>query len=86
MLYSHNSQFITFELDGKAIAMHRDSTIEVQCGKGKGSYKTKASFKAVEFGRAVMHYNMINIGNGYKKRLICKTLNKPTLARSVSYV
>lgn len=84
MLHSHNSIFLTFELDGRSIAMHIDSQIEIQLGRGRGAYKTKLTFSALQFGRAVMHYNALNIGNGYKKRLVCKSLNKPVLARSIS--
>jgi hypothetical protein len=73
-----------FNLDGKMICFHKDNTILVEVGKGKGSYKTKYSFKAQDFAKAVMHYNGINIGNGYKKRLICNELNKPLLARQIS--
>lgn len=79
-----NNPFYEYELDGKKIAFHAQSKIEVQLGKGKSSYKTKYSFAASDFGRAVMHYNMLNTHSGYKKRLVCFGLNKPILARSLS--
>jgi hypothetical protein len=84
MIHSYNSEFLTFELDGRSIAFHKTSQIEIQVGRGKNAYKTSLSFNAKDFGRAVMYYNSINIGKGYKKRLICKTLNKPLLARTIS--
>jgi hypothetical protein len=31
-----------------------------------------------------MHYNCINIGRGYKKRLIAPSMNRPLLARAFS--
>lgn len=45
-----------------------NTTCLVQVGKGKGSYKTRYSFD--NENRARMWYKCINIGNGYKKRLI----------------
>lgn len=76
-----DKQFYEHELDGKRIVFHHTSIIELQESKGKGSYKTVAQFNAAEFNRAVMHYNMKAAHNGYNKRLICRTLNKPVLAR-----
>lgn len=70
-----------YELDGKKIAFHKTSIIEIQESKNKGSYRTVATFEAAEFGRAIMIYNMKSAHNGWNKRLICKTLNKPVLAR-----
>ncbi len=68
-------------LDGKRIAYSSETSFYVQIGKGeKGSYKTKYSFKG-NLAQAVLYYNAINIGNGYKKRLFCPNFNKPVLAR-----
>lgn len=78
-------EFYYYNLDGKKIAFHRSSIIELQESKGKGKYKTILSFEASEFGRAVMHYQMKSAHNGYNKRLICKSLNKPVIARYLSY-
>ncbi len=75
---------ITQELNGKKIAYHSETTFYVQIGKGKkGSYKTSWSFTG-NLARAVMYYNGLNIGNGYKKRLVCWDMNKPLLARQFS--
>jgi len=79
-------QLLENELDGKKIAYSSETVFLVQVGRwAKGSYKTRASFKG-SLGRAVMHYNMINIGNGYKKRLVMIG-GKPreVLARRTSY-
>jgi len=44
----------------------------VQVGRGrKGAYQTRYSFDSVS--RAEFWYECINIGNGYKKRLITRT-------------
>lgn len=76
--------FKTAELDGKRIAYTRDTVFSVQSGRNrKSSYKTRMSFTG-NLGQAVMWYNSLNIGNGYKKRLVCHTFNKPILARAFS--
>jgi hypothetical protein len=72
------------ELDGKEIVYNSSTEFLVQVGKGKkGSYKTKYSFVG-NLLQAVMWYNGINIGNGYKKRLYCPAMNKPILAKAAS--
>ena len=77
-----------YELDGKKIALHRDAEVMVQIGKDnkhrRGKYNQTVWFKGSTFGQAVMHYNMINIGNGYKKRLYVSALTRPTVAREFS--
>lgn len=40
----------------------------IQVGKDKGSYKTRWSID--DEGQAWLYYSSINIGNGYKKRLV----------------
>ena len=82
---NNTSEFYHYELNGKQIAFHKTSIIKIQIGWGRQGYKTKNAFGPSEFARAVITYNGINIGNGYKKRLYCETLNEPVLARAVSY-
>ena len=77
--------FYSYVFNNQPVIFFHDAIIELQLGKGKSSYKTKYQFNAAEFDRAVFHYNAINIGNGYKKRLLCRTINKPILARSISF-
>lgn len=49
-----------------------DRIFHVQLGQGKkGAYTTRYSFDSV--GQAEFWYVGINIGNGYKKRLITST-------------
>lgn len=67
-------------IDGKRIAYSNMTEFLVQVGQGKGSYKTKYTI-AGNFEQAFLLYRGINIGTGYKKRLIAPQLNKPLLAR-----
>jgi len=78
-----NIKLITKELNGKKIAYSSETLFEVQIGKGSSSYKTRYSFTG-DLGKAVFHYNCLNIGHGYKKRLRAQALNKPILARQSS--
>lgn len=73
----------TTTLDGKRIAYTDDTIFEVQIGRGKGKYTTKYIFKG-ELVRAVFHYRCINIGRGYKKRLVMPDAMRPVLARAFS--
>jgi hypothetical protein len=67
------------ELDGKKVAYSEDTDFLVQIGKGKGSYKTRWSFKG-NLAQAVMYYNGLNVGYGYKKRLLMPSSKNPVLA------
>ena len=67
------------ELDGKKVAYSEDTDFLVQIGKGKGSYKTRWSFKG-NLAQAVMYYNGLNVGYGYKKRLLMPSSKSPVLA------
>lgn len=72
------------ELNGKRIAYHSQTVFMVQVGRGsKGSYKTRYKFIG-NLAQACMYYEGINIGNGYKKRLLASGMNKPVLARQFS--
>lgn len=56
----------------------------VQVGRHKsGSYRTRWEFTG-NLAQAISYYNGINIGRGYKKRLIAPSFNKPVLARATS--
>lgn len=67
----------TATLDGKHIAYSSETEFLVQVGRGRGAYATRYSFKG-NLGQAVFHYRCINIGNGYKKRLL---MNDKVLAQ-----
>jgi hypothetical protein len=73
----------TATLDGKRIAYTDDTEFLVQVGRGKSAYATRYAFQG-EIGRAVFYYNGINIGRGYKKRLVMPAAMRPVLAREFS--
>jgi hypothetical protein len=70
-------------LDGKSVGYSDETEFLVQIGKDSGSYKTRNRIVG-NLAQAVMIYNGINIGNGYKKRLLAPSFNKPLLARQFS--
>ena len=72
-------KLITQELNGKKITYSPETIFYVEVGKGKGSYKSKTSIKG-NLAQAVMHFNCINIGSGYKKRLL---MNDKVIARHI---
>lgn len=66
----------TAELNGKTLHFWSDTIFIVECSKSKNDksgYETRNTVVG-DLGRAVMFYNGINIGNGYKKRLKSPTL------------
>jgi hypothetical protein len=73
------------ELDGKRIAYHSTTQFLVQVGRGKkGSYRTKYAIRG-NLAQAVLYYNGINIGRGWKKRLLMPSCSHhPLLARAFS--
>jgi hypothetical protein len=74
----------TIILDGKRVAYSTTTKFLVQVGLGaKGAYKTRYSFTG-NLTQALMYYKSINIGRGYKKRLIAPSMNRPLLARAFS--
>ena len=76
--------FKTAELDGERIAYSEDTEFLVQIGRGKGSYTTKWRFKG-NLHTACVYYRGLNVGYGYKKRLLMPSCSKrPVLARQFS--
>lgn len=74
----------TATLDGQQIAYCSKTEFLVQVGRGpRGAYKTRYRFEG-NLAQAVAYYRGINIGNGYKKRLLAPSMNKPLLARAFS--
>lgn len=74
-------KIIKHELDGKAIAVTDETVYLIQVGfKSKGAYKTRFTVVG-NLPQALLLYKGINVGNGYKKRLISYNLNNPLLAR-----
>ena len=73
----------TVVFNGEQIAYTNKTLFLVQVGKERGAYSTKYSIIG-NIHQALMYYKGINIGNGYKKRLLVPSFNKPLLARSFS--
>jgi hypothetical protein len=75
----------TCELDGRKIQYTNRSEFLVQIGNGpKGSYDTKYKFVG-ELSRALNWYSGVNVGRGYKKRLLMPSCaGNPVLAKQVS--
>ncbi len=73
----------TCTVDGKRIAYSSETIFKVQVGKNQGSYSTRNTFKG-DLAQAVLYYNCINIGLGYKKRLISDSLKPRVIARAFS--
>lgn len=71
------------ELNGIKIVYHEDTEFLVQVGRNSGAYKTRYRLVG-NLVSAVMYYNGINIGSGYKKRILMPSAKKPVLARSFS--
>ena len=77
-------QHRTATLDGKTIAYTDQTVFEVQIGRfAKGAYRTRYTFKG-NLHQAVAYFNALNIGRGYKKRLLMPGARKPVLARAFS--
>jgi hypothetical protein len=72
-------------LNGKSIAYTEETEFLVQVGRySKGAYKTRYNIKG-NLTQAVLLYNCINIGKGYKKRLHMPACSKnPILAKEAS--
>lgn len=70
----------TAEIDGKRIAYSSETKFYVQLGRYKSAYRTRYTIKGT-LGLAVFYYRALNIGNGYKKRLL---MGDETLARAAS--
>lgn len=69
------------EMDGKSIGYSSETQFYVQIGRYKSSYKTRYTIKG-SLGRAVFYYTCMNVGNGYKKRLL---MNDEVLACKYSH-
>jgi hypothetical protein len=81
--FAHSIEVKQAELNGRKIAYSDQTEFLVQVGKGSGAYKTRHTIKGT-LNLAVHYFNCINIGNGYKKRLLMPSSPKPVLARAFS--
>jgi hypothetical protein len=73
----------TATLDGKRVAYTDQTEFLVQIGRGRSGYRTKYRIVG-NLMQAAMYFRAINIGNGYKKRLLAPSMNTPLLARQFS--
>lgn len=73
----------TVTIDGKPLAYTNQTVFLVQIGKNRGAYRTKWSFKGDPF-RAAKYYRGLNVGLGYKKRLLMPSAKHPVLARQIT--
>jgi hypothetical protein len=65
----------TATIDGKRIGYCTETEFLVQVGKGKSGYKTKYRIKG-NLDQAIMWYRGINLGPGFKKRLLMPSASK----------
>ena len=81
------TKLLTATLDGKMIAYSSETEFVVQVSKSKNSksgYETRYTIKG-NLAQAVMYYSGINVGYGYRKRLLMPSCSKnPVLARQAS--
>jgi hypothetical protein len=73
----------TATLDGKPVAYTDETKFLVEVGRYSGAYRTRYVITG-NLAQAVLYFNGINIGRGYKKRLRAPSFNKPVLARAFS--
>lgn len=77
-------QVKTATIDGKDIAYTDETEFLVQVGKHSSAYKTRYSFVG-DLAKAIFWYQGINIGYGYKKRLLMPSCTKnPVIVRHFS--
>lgn len=74
----------TANLNNRPIAFTNETEFLVQLGRGKSKYRTKYRIVG-NLAQAVNYYNGLNVGYGYKKRLLMPSCSKrPVLARQFS--
>ena len=67
-------------IDDRKVAYTSETLFLVQLGKNRGSYRTKWTFKGDPF-EAAKYYRALNVGLGYKKRLLMPNAKRPVLAK-----
>lgn len=73
----------TVTIDNRKIAYTDETIFLVQLGKNRGAYRTKWSFKGDPF-EAAKYYRGLNVGLGYKKRLLMPHAKNPVLAKQIT--
>ena len=73
----------TATVDGRNVAYSSETLFLVQLGRFKSRYRTRYAFIG-NLEQAAFYYRGLNIGNGYKKRLVMPSAKKPIIARAFS--
>lgn len=73
----------TVTIDGRKLAYTSETIFLVQLGKNRGAYRTKYTFKGDPF-EAAKYYRALNVGRGYKKRLVMPHAKNPVLAKQIT--
>lgn len=74
---------MTVNIDGKDYTYSEGDLWNVEVGKGSGSYKVRYSLDTPH--KAMLYFNAINIGRGFKKRLtLVQNNDKIHIARVLS--
>lgn len=73
----------TVTLDGKQLAYTNQTEFLVQIGKNRSAYRTKWRFVG-NIHQAVAYYKALNVGLGYKKRLVMPSAKHPILAKQIT--
>jgi|LakMenEpi03Aug12_release.lakeMendotaPanAssembly.Ray.scaffolds.fasta_scaffold698846_2 hypothetical protein len=69
-------------INNKKFIINDQTHFAIQMGKGKSAYKDRYVFVGVgELEKALFYYRCINIGYGYKKRLV---IDKKVVSRAFS--
>lgn len=66
-------KLMTAEVNGKKIGFSSETEFVIQVSKSRSSksaYETCGVFKGSEFGRMAIQFQGINIGNGFRKRIL----------------
>ena len=67
-------------LNNKEHTVNDKSVIHIQLGKNRSAYRNKWSFVG-EAAKAVRYYRCLNVGYGYKKRLV---LDGKVIAKTIT--
>jgi hypothetical protein len=67
-------------INNKTFTCNQETHFAIQVGKGKSAYKDRYVFVG-DLKKALFYYRCINIGYGYKKRLL---LDKKVVSRAFS--
>ena len=70
-------------IDDRKVAYTSETLFLVQLGKNRGAYRTKWTFKGDPF-EAAKYYRGLNVGLGYKKRLLMPNAKRPVLAKQTT--